>query len=244
MTHKPPCSGQRAHRRTANVSHPISARSFQQTASPPQYKASFRGSQQGTTSYVPYRRSKPPHKADVLTDADKATTRNAIPADSEEITTDSTTDTFTIRRQPLKWQFVRYLLVASIILYSLYAVYVKWVDPFLTNIQNHWQYGDARVSITSMTIQGKQRNVLGIGYHGNVEIIILPDSTNPHSQALAYIAPQPFHDAQNRVVTLHPAYVNTDTYLDIIVEVEGTNGVSPVLYGKADGTFQWNSPPA
>jgi hypothetical protein len=155
------------------------------------------------------------------------------------------TEDIIMRRPHYTYRWLRYVLAAAVIIYSLYAVFPKWVDPFVMNTYNQWHYGDARVSVASMVINGKQRSLLGIGYKGEVEVIVLANPKDPTSQATVYIDPQPFSDTKNRVVLLHPGYVNqADRYLDILVEIEGTEGVSPVLYGKSDGTFQWNSPPA
>ncbi len=96
----------------------------------------------------------------------------------------------------------------------------------------------------TISFNGKQRDILGIGYKGQVEVIILPNPKDPTTRATVYVDPQPFQDAKSRLVIPHVGYVNTgDHYLDILLEVEGTNGVSPVLYGRGDGTFQWNTPP-
>jgi len=207
-----------------------------QTASPPTIKASFRGTQQGATSYVPYRRSKPPVTPDSADETELHSCRARVETDDlPEVP----------QQRPRRFFWFRYFLIAAVVMFSLYAVYTKWVDPFIATVSHQWHYGDARISHTTMLIQGKQRDVLGIGYKGTVQIIVLPDPTDPTSKATAYLAPRPFNDHLSRMVVLHPEYVNpSDHYLDLVVEVEGTNGVSPVLYGKSDGTFQWNSPPS
>jgi hypothetical protein len=206
-----------------------------QTASPPTFKASFRGSQQGATSYVPYRRSKPPSLPDAAHNTEHPPQKSSRETDElPEVPL----------QQPRRFFWLGYFLIAAVIMYSLYTVYTKWVDPFITGVSNQWHYGDARISHITILLEGKQRDVLGIGYQGSVEVIVLPTPTDQTSQAIAYVAPQPFHDHQSRMVLLHPEYVNPgDRYLDIVVEVEGTSGVSPVLYGKSDGTFQWSTPP-
>jgi hypothetical protein len=211
------------------------ANSFQHVTDAPAYKASFKGSQQGTTSYIPYRSSTPPKQPDALNPDDRQ-----APARRSARTTEESTDVVPYR-PGIPWK--RCFVAAAVICYLLYAAYTSWVHPFLTNLSHQWHYGDARVSHTSMTINSKQRDLLGIGYKGQVEVVLLPDPKDPTAQATIYIDPQPLTTIATRAVILHPAYVNSDPYLDILVEVEGTQGVSPVLYGKPDGSFQWNSPP-
>jgi hypothetical protein len=212
---------------------PLEARSFAQVANAP-IKGTYKGAVQGQTSYVPYRSSKPPIPADVLP-PDRQQVRTRRPVTTEDLP----------NQQSIIQQYgwLRYPLVAFIIMYSLYALYTGWIIPKATAISDQWHYGDARVSHTTMTINGKVRDLLGIGYKGQVEVIILPDFKDPTSKASFYIAPQPFHDTTSRYVILHPAYVNAGDHMeDIVVEIEDTGGVSPVLYGKADGTFQWTVP--
>jgi hypothetical protein len=208
---------------------------FQHVTDAPNYKASFRGSQQGATSYIPYRSSKPPRPPDVLEPDEQQ-----APARGRVRTTEDSTDVV-CSRPHIAWK--RCFVAAAVICYLLYAAYTSWVNPFLTNLSHQWHYGDARISHTTMTVNGKQRDLLGIGYRGQVEVILLPDLKDPNTQATLYIDPQPFTTTANKLVVLHPGYVNSDLYPDILVEVEGTQGVSPVLYGKPDGSFQWNSPP-
>ncbi len=209
--------------------------SFQHVTDAPAYKASFKGSQQGATSYIPYRSSPPPKQSDVLNPDEQQ-----APARRSARTTEESTDLVSYR-PGIPWK--RCFVAAAVICYLLYAAYTSWVNPFLTNFSHQWHYGDARISYTTMTINGKQRDLLGIGYKGQVEVILLPNPKDPTAQATIYLDPQPFTTTATRVVMLHPAYVNNDPYLDIIVEIEGAQGVSPVLYGKPGGSFQWNSPP-
>jgi len=239
MERKAPCSVTRRTQQTKRqrTQHPLVSRSFQQVADASKYKATYRGSQQGDTSYIPYRTSKPPARPDIQDDTASQPPRKAR--------TQGETDAIPLRQPHRAFPWLRYLLAGAIIVYSLYAGYVNWVDPLLTTIHNQWHYGDARVSYTTMTIKGNVRDLVGIGYKGQVEVIILPDPKDPASKATIYIDPQPFHDARNRVVLLHPGYINSgDQFPDILVEIEGTQGVSPVLYGRSDGSFQWNMIPA
>lgn len=216
-------------------SHEPPGNSLPQVTDAPHYKASFRGSQQGATSYIPYRSSTPPKQPDVLNPHEQQVSRNHRTRNTEDV------NTGTLARPGIPWK--RCFVAAAVICYLLYAAYTSWVNPFLTNISHQWHYGDARISHTTMTINGNARDLLGIGYKGQVAVVLLPDPKEPNTQATLYSDPQPFTTIAPRVVLLHPAYVNSDSYLDIIVEIEGTQGVSPVLYGKPDGSFQWNSPP-
>lgn len=227
--------GKSARQHTRHPDIPLEARSFHQVAAmPPPFKGTIKGSVQGQTSHIPYRSTKPPIAADVLPpDRQQVRTRHAV-------TTEDLPDIQPHRSIPWK----RCLVAAAVIMYSLYAMYTSWVNPWVTGMYNQWHYGDARVSHATILINGKQRDILGIGYKGQVEVIILPDPTDPTTRATVYIDPQPFQDTKSRLVIPQISKVNSgDTYLDILLEVEGTNGVSPVLYGKADGTFQWNTPP-
>jgi hypothetical protein len=129
----------------------------------------------------------------------------------------------------------------AVVLLVLFA-YTTWIAPWVQNMLDQWHYGDARISYTMVTINGASRDVLGIGYKGEVEIVILPDPRNPQSHVGMYILPDPLGGKSSHVVTPHAAYVNNDQYEDIVVQIEGTD-VAPALYGTADGTFQWSIPP-
>lgn len=218
----------------------LEARSFQQVADIPvgipkaPIKATVKGSVQGQTSRIPYRSSKPPIAGDVLSpDKQQAGKRSQVTVTEDGASSSSSR----------RYHWFRYPVIAAIIMYSLYASFTSWVLPTYTALSDQWHYGDARVSHTTMKINGVVRDLLGIGYKGRVEVIILPDPKHPQSQAQIYLDPQALSDTQNRFVVLHPMFINPmDPNEDIVVEIEGMNGIAPVLYGRSDGSFQWNTP--
>src|SRR6266516_4481904 len=94
-----------------NGNSPLVARSFSQTASMPKYKATYRGSQQGETSYIPYRSSKPPARPDVQDDDAMQQPPHHAPRRAR---TQGETDALPLRQHHRLFPWLRYLLAGAV----------------------------------------------------------------------------------------------------------------------------------
>src|SRR6266516_2430313 len=163
MERKTPCSATKRTQETGRGKphHLLVSRSFRQVADAATYKAAFRGTQQEKESFVPYRSSRRPAPPDTLGESAQRVRVRRNGVQTEDV------PAIPSHRRSIPWK--RCVVAAAVILYSLYAAYTSWVDPFLTTIHNQWHYGDARISHATMIMNGKVRDLLGIGYKGQVE---------------------------------------------------------------------------
>ena len=143
-------------------------------------------------------------------------------------------------RPRMVWK--RYVFLGLVACAALLYAMFTYVVPAINTTINQWHYGDARVSYTTLPIDGVYRDVLGVGYKGVIEVIVLPNQADPQSHSSAYILPAPDGDKSSRVVSIQAVHIDGDLHTDLALTIEGAGSLVPILYGKGDGTFTWTHP--
>ncbi|SRR6266487_459754 len=141
------------------------------------------------------------------------------------------------KRPGLVAAYWRYLLAGACLMLGFYLLMSRIVLPFVSDTEEHWNYGASRVSVYDLNVgHGGVSHFITEYYKGQAIVIEMPVSDPGHSRIYA-LAEALTGDNSQRVVSLTPAYISHSDVRgkpDLLVSVSGS-AIPLVLYNTGSG---------
>jgi hypothetical protein len=118
----------------------------------------------------------------------------------------------------------------------LYLLLTMIVLPWITAVQNHWNYGDKLISVTSGNV-GHGGTSMFVSFEGKGNQVIVIEIVG--NKFKVYNGPIISGTDNRVVVTVELADINGDGKLDAVVHIAGEDGQFALINTGTD--FKWSN---
>jgi hypothetical protein len=138
--------------------------------------------------------------------------------------------------RPRRMTFRAFFLTGMILMLSLWAIATYIIIPWITGIENHWNYGQSLIYETSGNV-GHGGTSMFISFEGSGNQVVVIEAVG--NKYKVYTGPIVGSAPQRTIVTVQLVDVNNDGKLDLIIHIEGTDGSFALINTGTD--FKWGS---
>jgi hypothetical protein len=131
----------------------------------------------------------------------------------------------------------RHIAAGVLISLGFYLLMTRLVLPFVTDTQEHWNYGSARISQYDLDVGHQGMSHFVTQYYRNQIVVIEMPLERPDQSKFYAVSETVAGDSSQHVVTLTTAYVGRHAVQgkpDLVASVSGF-AVPVVLYNTGDG---------